>query len=79
MPEVLCLFIGLVAVAVISSIVLVAGYENRHAIVRRMSLEEEARAEIDTEITAKNVQAVINDTIETGIEHPLLTARKRGN
>jgi hypothetical protein len=52
----------------------------------KMTPAEEARFEIHPTllpepagITADNVQDVINDTIETGVEHPLLRARKEGN
>lgn len=60
----------------------------KHEEVRTLSPAEEEQYETGrfrtnyaslegaTAITADNVQAVVDDTIETGVEHPLLTARK---
>jgi len=75
--------VGVIMVALLLALAVIAGYEKHEQ--RVMSPEEEARYEIHptlypapVALTAGNVQDVIHDSIETGVEHPLLTARKQG-
>lgn len=80
------IFAGLVCLLLFVAVLVTVSIEKGKGVVRRMTPAEEVRFEIHptlypepVAITAGNVQDVINDSIETGIEHPLLRARKGGH
>lgn len=76
----MALLITAIAVLLLVGLALIGREEHKPV----MSLEEQAAAELhptikpgDTEITVENVRDVIAITLEDGVDHPLIMARKR--
>jgi hypothetical protein len=66
------MIMAILVLALLALVVLVNVFAVGEKISRKMTLAEEAQYEI----TDHNVQDVINQTIETGLDHPALAARK---